>query len=683
MKKRLYTLLIICIWVLIPGTVTAMIQSIKVNSKKDSLQQVLTMETSVEQRIKTLINLADISKGFEDHIQWCTTLYKESLKAENQQGLDVSLSYLILAGILNDDDASVATYMEKLNQIKDPGLRKSILYYYTMTQQTFWLFNKTKEQTENQKKVLELMRQYKPSGDKYEQIYMDYLTANAIANDNFNKRIENKYQQVKELLEKALVLTKELPLEHQPRFYSRIVSMLIQIDILLGEYPLAKQNALSALDMLDEVARLPAMKERPFCQDVEYNKNDIYGRLSQTAKVCTPEEMSNYYKIFYDYVKLHPELISARLSYEQSINHYVAIKDYATAILYTDSLIRLQDGMEVYLDVYRRKAVFYARLNQYQQAYETYKQYAVLKDSIYNQKSEVELSEIQVKYDTDQLKLKNAQLTLRTQRFFIAFSVILLLILAAWSIYRNKIYKKRQKLMESLQVANEKAQESEKVKRAFIDSMCHEIRTPLNAINGFTELIVDDDLDKELKQDFVTEITKNVSLLTSLLNDMIFLSQIGNTNENITDDQVDIYGLCHEQMDNMKGKQMNPDIQYVVDTPQGSCTIHCHYQYIAKLLANVLDNANKFTERGTISISCRIDRGQKQVCLDITDTGIGIPIDKQQIVFDKFVKLDSFKPGTGLGLYICKLLIRHLQGNICIDPHYTTGTKVIITLPLL
>lgn len=131
-------------------------------------------------------------------------------------------------------------------------------------------------------------------------------------------------------------------------------------------------------------------------------------------------------------------------------------------------------------------------------------------------------------------------------------------------------------------------------------------------------------------------------------------------------------------MDHLSTREI-PGVEYRMNMPAGSLIVPTHARYLALVLENLLDNAAKFTRQGSIVLSCRKE-GDKLV-LDVTDTGSGIPPEKHEEVFERFTKLDTFSKGNGLGLYICRLVIRRLSGEIYIDPGYTGGTRIVIVLP--
>ena len=108
---------------------------------------------------------------------------------------------------------------------------------------------------------------------------------------------------------------------------------------------------------------------------------------------------------------------------------------------------------------------------------------------------------------------------------------------------------------------------------------------------------------------------------------------------------------------------------------------YTHPFYLSCVLDNLLSNAAKFTEKGEIRLSCHLDSVKQQLIIAVSDTGMGIPLDKQEWVFERFTKIDSFKPGTGLGLYMCRIIISRLGGTIQVDSDYTSGCRIVICLP--
>ena len=223
-----------------------------------------------------------------------------------------------------------------------------------------------------------------------------------------------------------------------------------------------------------------------------------------------------------------------------------------------------------------------------------------------------------------------------------------------------------------------KAQESEKMKQAFINSICHEIRTPLNSIVGFSDLIMNEDIDEETRREFPAEIQKSTQLLTGLVNSMLEVANLDVSEDKLPCEPTDIRNICIQEIEKISPKL---GIKYQLDIAEDTLLITTNAAYLTMVIEHLLNNANKFTEKGFITLGYKVNHSNDQICISVADSGCGIPKEKQEEVFNRFSKLDTFVPGNGLGLYLCRLIVKRLDGEIKIDPDYTEGTRVIVNLP--
>ena len=297
--------------------------------------------------------------------------------------------------------------------------------------------------------------------------------------------------------------------------------------------------------------------------------------------------------------------------------------------------------------------------------------------------------EMQTRFDVNKLELEKSKLANKNKQIALTGTFILLLAAIGWSIYQRTMVKRLKKMHCALMTAHEevrkqsmKATESEKMKTAFLNSICHEIRTPLNSITGFSELIFDESLDTATRQEFRQLIQSNSTALASLMDNMLELSQLVSSELPLPVESTDVYGLCVEEMAKLKETLSKPNIECIITGDKDGMTAQTNAFYLSRVIGNLLSNSAKFTESGTITLTCNIDKEKGQLVISVTDTGIGIPADKQEWVFERFTKVDDFKPGTGLGLYICRIIIQRLGGQIRIDTGYTSGCKMVVTLPV-
>lgn len=248
---------------------------------------------------------------------------------------------------------------------------------------------------------------------------------------------------------------------------------------------------------------------------------------------------------------------------------------------------------------------------------------------------------------------------------------------------RDKLDEKNRILIEAkeeLRKAKEVAEQSNWLKTMFIQNMSHEIRTPLNSIVGFSGVLVDMLDDKEDIGQYVALIESNSKLLLKLVGDILDISILDSEVE-IKHNAVDVNACCQASID-AAGTLFSPDTKLIFKPACDELIINSNYNYIVQVLDNLLRNASKFTHEGSVTLAYEVKKETNQLIFTVTDTGIGIPIDEQEHVFERFVKLDNFSQGAGLGLSICRIVAERLGGFLIIDREYTQGTRFIFCVSM-
>lgn len=238
------------------------------------------------------------------------------------------------------------------------------------------------------------------------------------------------------------------------------------------------------------------------------------------------------------------------------------------------------------------------------------------------------------------------------------------------------ITKRKNEQLELIR-AKERAEEADRLKSAFLANMSHEIRTPLNAIVGFSSILAATDNPAERKE-YVSIIENNAELLLQLINDILDLAKIEAGTMDFVYTPVDVNGLMTE-LKNLIAMRVRPGVALNMVQGTDTCVISTDRNRLSQVLINLLTNAAKFTNKGSITFGYKL-RGS-EIYFYVTDTGCGIPKDKLTLVFDRFVKLSSFVQGTGLGLPICQHIVSKMDGHIGVDSEIDKGSTFWFTLP--
>lgn len=303
-----------------------------------------------------------------------------------------------------------------------------------------------------------------------------------------------------------------------------------------------------------------------------------------------------------------------------------------------------------------------------------------LEDSLKNQ---------ELRHTIHEQKIKSDRISL-----FITLAIIsFLLMLTVIYLHHNKratvfLKKKNNDLMSTLtelSIANDEAQESDRKKTEFIQNMSHEVRTPLNAIVGFSQMLATTDkegMTEEERKEISQMINSSSEILNTIITDILDLTSIESGKYITKHNDTFINDLCRTAIDNTKHRKAdNVEIRFNTDLDDSFC-INTDKQRILQVISNMLTNAMKNTEHGTITLCCSRKEHKGMITFSVADTGIGIPADMREKIFERFFKLDNFKQGVGLGLNICQAIAEKMGGTIALDPTYTNGARFYFTLPI-
>ena len=257
------------------------------------------------------------------------------------------------------------------------------------------------------------------------------------------------------------------------------------------------------------------------------------------------------------------------------------------------------------------------------------------------------------------------------------------LIISLFFYFRTKRLKDDLQRSEvDLREAKDRAEESNRLKSAFLANMSHEIRTPLNAIVGFSDVLTAEGSSDEDRKGYSEIIKSNSDLLLRLINDILDLSRLDADRVRMTKEPCDVVQLCRQVLTSVDFSRKSNN-KFVFTSKHEDFVINTDVQRLQQVIINLLSNSAKFTQDGVITLDFSVDEGRKLAFFSVTDTGCGIPKEKQKLVFERFEKLDEYAQGTGLGLSICKLTVEKWGGEIWVDPDYTEGARFVFSMPVI
>ena len=662
---------------------------------KDSLSEALPSASSPLQKLEIMTNLMDLSRQ-EEQVEYAKQLYWLALEEDEDYYKEAALTEILRFYVNTDAKDSAKVYLaEAERELKGKARDFLVTYmktimdvrvvYYTKGEDRMKLIEKYKLRLETEKDM--------PVLDKISNYY---LLGMANSNRVDPKNQDAIYKEVCYYMNNLIELSDNIPLRYSYLFRLNTLNILS----LMEATPENRVKAsLRYLNMQKEYADTKEMKKRPYTS--KRHLLNAYSTLATAAETVGKDMATYYFNYFIDLNRKYPEDAAFSAEYDRyftSLNYYKSIRDFQKAADYNDSVIYYFRHGDFQFDLtenivltLKDKIDCLDSLHRYKDAYEAYKEYSVLLDSARTRSMEKKVEDLEIKKYVDELVVEKKALEIdlqksRSQLYLFLALLILSICFGIFIFFRlgkiKSLYKELQESNRLVIIASEKAQESERMKNAFIKNMCHEVRTPLNAINGFAELITSDGISPEEKKEFSKIIYTNCHNITSMMNDVLVIAQLDSSNEVLPLEPVHISLLCHHEMNKLKKLQQKPDIHYQVEGDKSNDLIYSDPNHFGIIISHLLSNANKFTNQGSITLSYRPEEEGRIMCICVTDTGCGIPADKSEWIFERFTKNDDFIPGSGLGLYLCRLITQRLNGSLKLDTCYTGGARFILRLPI-
>lgn len=503
---------------------------------------------------------------------------------------------------------------------------------------------------------------------------------------------EMNQQRIYEAYKMARELSQELREKKIDKEMYMAMNMLGHINRYCGNKEEAKENWREVLRLMEEHGYYSSMPSiylnivNVALDDSPEEADSLLEVAKQISQKYSPERvfdietrrtLSYYYRGEYDRFLKGYEEYKKGVAEGLSSVHGRSIEVYHEALLgHTDEAIKLareelgDEGLDAI-------TMIYEKAGRWEEAFHALKQQTATSDSIDNVVLINSMMGIR-----DEMMIYEAERDVARTRFYMMSAVIILLALLTIALFY--ITQTRRRHLKELKKAYDQVLESDKMKTAFIQNISHEVRTPLNIIGGFSQVIANPDLDPDIEErrEIARMTQKNARLITTLIDEMLLVSLNENSEEAKKENQVEINNLMRGVMKEAKGNLSDKTkIQY--DTTLADDFTILSNEYMLKIIVNSLvDNAAKNTPKGTIVLRAT-KPSDDELDLIVEDTGCGIPAAEAEHIFERFVKLDTFKEGIGLGLPLCRMLIEKLGGTVRLDTSYTQGARFVVTLPII
>lgn len=662
----------------------------------DSLKTAITNMKNPQQRVDMLINLCDMTQNDSTLIGNSRWLIHEADAVGDSYAANAVLVNIALNKALRYEFDSLDIYIGDMRSRMTGSVDfDGVPDYYVMLGKAFEIIS-TADRKSKTNLIARILSEYSErdleTENKYQKAERLYIlslikTSFAALAGNIPKFVPN------EMLEDAYELTHDFSVYAKHKFVGNILEFKLQ---------LAGDPKEKAIDINRAIANNDEFFEN---KTVISRRPDIYKEINYTKSLTYI--LSNY-QLFadkYDYDELYMRIRNIMYDkryysrkYQYLANFYILSSsyyeklgdktgnpaDYWQAYCYSDTLVNFSRTKDSHLIIklpfqYLLQARLLRKMGKLSESLDGYEKYIAIKDSMTVEEYSKKYNDLEANYQLEKLSLEKSrsESKLRLTIVFFVSSLFVILLIIVLVLYRH--YRQTTKLKLELEIQKEKALESERMKIDFINSICHEIRTPMNTILGFINVLTDQDLDDNEKAHCQDIIERNTRTLLSLINEMLEVSILNNYEDDFSKLDVDVETEVRNQIREACGiiPYDSEKVTINVTPPTESRMLRTNKDYFNKLLYVMLTNALRFTKSGTVDITWTFGTDDS-FSLSVTDTGCGIPEGEEEHIFEKFVKLDTFSDGLGLGLYLARLICMHDTGKIYLDrTHQGPGSRFV------
>ena len=595
-------------------------------AQTDSLLTLLPKTPDAADRGRIYVQLADLSgDSLELAAPYWEAALAEAHKAGDTYGCKDALDFLVRK--FADRDTRRAEKYIALSDSILPGSRhalfRSSLYAYYL-----WKQMNDNNSIETVTRALEELK-----GKNYdrltpeERIEWEFLTGLAIDFSSVTTEAYDNIAKAIPYVERALENLRKYPLEERLHLEKICHDELSDLYMLCKDKR-AEEQIGQCIDLHRKWLAMDDRFERPHRDTTGYMMR-AYAKMVYLRDLISRDKLNEYYQKCIGLARARGDMAEI---YSTSARYYQCTGDYERAVAYIDSTITAYKSKGIKADlapIYATQSYLYEKMGDYKNALKAVRTTNNIRFNERVEEAQSSLAEMQTLFEVGRLEFEKSRLTGRIRFIALLAGGILVLLLIGWSVYQYVMVRQLKQIRRQLTDANEeitrqsrRAMESEKMKTAFINSMCHEIRTPLNAINGFSDLLLEGDHDHDTRREFREQIWASTTALTTLLENMLELSRLVSSEEPLPLAETDLGLLCAERLQIQRELSQNPSVEYVLKGGgRGTCVIPTNETYMTRVIDNLLQNAAKFTAAGSVTVCCDKDDRTRKLRIRVTDTG--------------------------------------------------------------
>lgn len=534
----------------------------------DSLLTLLPKTPDAAGRERIYVQLADLSgDSLELAAPHWEAALAEAHKAGDTYGCKDALDFLVRK-FADRDTRRAEKYIALADSIL-PGSRyalfRSSLYAYYL-----WKQMNDNNSIETVTRALEELK-----GKNYdrltpeERIEWELLTGLAIDFSSVTTEAYDNIAKAIPYVERALENLRKYPLEERLHLEKICHDELSDLYMLCKDKR-AEEQIGQCIDLHRKWLAMDDRFERPHRDTTGYMMR-AYAKMVYLRDLISRDKLNEYYQKCIGLARARGDMAEI---YSTSARYYQCTGDYERAVAYIDSTITAYKSKGIKADlapIYATQSYLYEKMGDYKNALKAVRTTNNIRFNERVEEAQSSLAEMQTLFEVGRLEFEKSRLTGRIRFIALLAGGILVLLLIGWSVYQYVMVRQLKQIRRQLTDANEeitrqsrRAMESEKMKTAFINSMCHEIRTPLNAINGFSDLLLEGDHDHDTRREFREQIWASTTALTTLLENMLELSRLVSSEEPLPLAETDLGLLCAERLQIQRELSQNPSVEYVL-----------------------------------------------------------------------------------------------------------------------